>query len=152
MLVKLIGVLKLKFFDGCPPGNQVLQVVLANRDQKKHCNDIFHWSVQLGQHHNNILIYFFSLWKSDVTSDLTFNLSLTEQQKEARSNLQLPYILNEKIKKTQLELGKKSQIFYQADDADDIDEEDPDDDLNIWQQYELQELDFYHGIVLVQLQ
>lgn len=67
----------------------------------------------------------------DVASALTFNLSLTEEQKKARSNLQLPYLLDEKIKRTQLDLGKKSQIFYQADEADDLDEEDPDDDLNI---------------------
>lgn len=62
---------------------------------------------------------------------MTFNLSLTNQQKEARSNLQLPYLLDEGIKKTQLGLGKQSQIFYEADEADDLDEEDPDDDLNI---------------------
>lgn len=67
----------------------------------------------------------------DVTSDLTFNLTLTDQQKEARANLQLPYLLNEKIKQNQLDLGNKSQIFYEADEADDMDEEDPDDDLNI---------------------
>ena len=66
-----------------------------------------------------------------MTSGLTFNLSLTEQQKEARSNLQLPYLLDEKVKKSQLDLGKKGQIFYEADEVDDLDEEDPDDDLNI---------------------
>lgn len=69
--------------------------------------------------------------QDDITSNLTFNLSLTEEQKQARAQLQLPYLLNDKIKQTQLDLGKKSQIFYQADEADDLDEEDPDDDLNI---------------------
>ena len=62
---------------------------------------------------------------------MTFNLNLTEEQKQARANLQLPYLLDDKTKQTQLNLGKKSQIFYEADEADDIDEEDPDDDLNI---------------------
>lgn len=69
--------------------------------------------------------------QDDITSNLTFNLSLTEEQKQARAQLQLPYLLNDKIKQTQLDLGKKSQIFYEADEADDLDEEDPDDDLNI---------------------
>lgn len=67
----------------------------------------------------------------DLTSDLRFKLTLTEQQKEARAQLQLPYLLDDKTKQNQLALGKKSQIFYQADEADDFDEEDPDDDLNI---------------------
>ena len=66
-----------------------------------------------------------------MTSNLTFNLSLTEEQKQARAQLQLPYLLDDRIKQTQLDLGKKSQIFYEADEADDLDEEDPDDDLNI---------------------
>ena len=69
--------------------------------------------------------------QEDITSNLTFNLSLTEEQKQARAQLQLPYLLNDRIKQTQLDLGKKSQIFYEADEADDLDEEDPDDDLNI---------------------
>ena len=62
---------------------------------------------------------------------MTFNLTLTEEQKQARAQLQLPYLLDDKTKQTQLELGKRSQIFYEPDEADDIDEEDPDDDLNI---------------------
>jgi hypothetical protein len=56
---------------------------------------------------------------------------LTEEQQQARAKLQLPYLLDDKTKQTQLDLGKKSQIFYEADEADDLDEEDPDDDLNI---------------------
>ncbi|CAB3991444.1 Elongator complex 5 [Paramuricea clavata] len=67
----------------------------------------------------------------DITSNLTFNLTLTEAQKQARAQLQLPYLLDDKTRQTQLDLGKKSQIFYEADEADDMDEEDPDDDLNI---------------------
>ena len=69
--------------------------------------------------------------QEDITSNLTFNLSLTEEQKQARAKLHLPYLLDDKIKQTQLDLGKKSQIFYEADEGDDLDEEDPDDDLNI---------------------
>ena len=69
--------------------------------------------------------------QEDITSSLTFNLTLTEEQQEARAKLQLPYLLDDKTKQAQLDLGKKSQIFYEADEADDLDEEDPDDDLNI---------------------
>lgn len=70
------------------------------------------------------------LHQEDVLSNLTFNLSLTDEQKKIRDQLQPPYLLDEKTKKIQLELGKESKIFYEADANDDLDEEDPDDDLN----------------------
>jgi hypothetical protein len=79
----------------------------------------------------NIHAFLFIQTQEDVTSNLTFNLTLTEEQQQARAKLQLPYLLDDKTKQTQLDLGKKSQIFYEADEADDLDEEDPDDDLNI---------------------
>jgi hypothetical protein len=79
----------------------------------------------------NIHAFLFIQAQEDVTSNLTFNLTLTEEQQQARAKLQLPYLLDDKTKQTQLDLGKKSQIFYEADEADDLDEEDPDDDLNI---------------------
>ena len=61
---------------------------------------------------------------SDPTANLTFNLRLSEEEKRARSRVILPYLEHQ---------GGKSgpQIFYEADDGDDFDEEDPDDDLDI---------------------
>lgn len=53
----------------------------------------------------------------------TFKLSLGNQEKRARSELVLPYI------RTNKEKGGK--VFYQPDAADDWDEEDPDDDLDV---------------------
>lgn len=73
----------------------------------------------------------------DVTSDLTFNLRLTDKEKEARANTALPYLLNESSKKAHLrkthqkiDLNSTGDVIYTPDDADDFDEEDPDDDLD----------------------
>ncbi|KAL1123337.1 hypothetical protein AAG570_002422 [Ranatra chinensis] len=54
----------------------------------------------------------------------TFKLSLKEQELESRRNLVLPYLK----KKDEVGSGK---IFYEPDERDDWDDEDPDDDLNI---------------------
>ncbi|XP_067928386.1 elongator complex protein 5-like [Watersipora subatra] len=86
--------------------------------------------------------------KVDITADLTFKLSLNEQEREARSKLQLPYLKrdDEKVEMLskannsgapRLKIGSSTsavgegKIYYQYDDADDFDEEDPDDDLDI---------------------
>ena len=53
---------------------------------------------------------------------VSFNLNLTDNQREARSNVQLPYMQAQK---------QPAVIFYAPDDADDFDEEDPDSDLAI---------------------
>lgn len=69
----------------------------------------------------------------DPTSNLTFNLRLTESEKQARANTVLPYLLTETDKASQL---KKStamggHVIYTPDESDDFDDEDPDDDLDI---------------------
>lgn len=73
------------------------------------------------------------LFQSDPAANLTFNLRLSDREREARSHLVLPYTYTAKEKAAQLsgrgETG--GQIFYEPDAADDIDEEDPDDDLDI---------------------
>jgi hypothetical protein len=53
---------------------------------------------------------------SSITT--TFNLSLTDSQKEKKNKVVLPYT-------------EAAQILYQYDDGDDFDEEDPDEDLEI---------------------
>ncbi|KAJ9594888.1 hypothetical protein L9F63_013813 [Diploptera punctata] len=53
----------------------------------------------------------------------TFKLSLGNQEKQARSELVLPYV--------RINKEKGGKVFYQPDAADDWDEEDPDDDLDI---------------------
>ncbi|KAJ3408327.1 hypothetical protein HDV05_005054 [Chytridiales sp. JEL 0842] len=61
----------------------------------------------------------------DPTSNLSFNLKLTETQREAKEGSVLPYL------KVHDKSGEGSAlIHYQADAADDS-EEDPDDDLDI---------------------
>ncbi|XP_021926911.1 elongator complex protein 5 isoform X3 [Zootermopsis nevadensis] len=54
----------------------------------------------------------------------TFKLSLGQQEKQARSQLVLPYL-------RRVNSEKGGEVFYQPDAADDWDEEDPDDDLDI---------------------
>ncbi|CAD5116277.1 DgyrCDS5184 [Dimorphilus gyrociliatus] len=70
---------------------------------------------------------------ADPTKNLSFNLNLTEKEEEARRKLQLPYVRTNKS--TPKDEGPKSDsgkgnIYYEPDEADDFDEEDPDDDLD----------------------
>jgi len=65
---------------------------------------------------------------TDPAANLTFNLTLNESERVARSNLKLPYMHQGVDNTSTTGTGK---IFYQPDEADDFDEEDPDDDLDI---------------------
>ncbi|KAK6176207.1 hypothetical protein SNE40_014535 [Patella caerulea] len=67
----------------------------------------------------------------DPASNLTFNLTLKESEKEARSQLVLPYTYDKNKQDAALNQPGGGKIFYEADDVDDLDEEDPDDDLHI---------------------
>lgn len=70
--------------------------------------------------------------QADPTADLSFNLRLTDSEKQARSQVRLPYTLDNEQKAVQLDPSSGSgQIIYHPDDADDFDEEDPDEDLDI---------------------
>lgn len=70
--------------------------------------------------------------EADPTKDLTFNLKLTDDEKQARSNLKLPYMFHEeKTSEVTINRPGEGRVFYQPDEADDFDEEDPDDDLDI---------------------
>ncbi|KAJ8916531.1 hypothetical protein NQ315_000173 [Exocentrus adspersus] len=58
----------------------------------------------------------------------TFKIGLSDKEKEAREQLVLPYLpKNEEESKEE----EGAEIFYQLDEVDDWDEEDPDDDLDI---------------------
>ncbi|KAG8222075.1 hypothetical protein J437_LFUL000519 [Ladona fulva] len=64
----------------------------------------------------------------DVMADVTtFRLTLEDKEKEARSQLVLPYLRNEAAS----ENSGGGVIHYVPDEGDDWDEEDPDNDLNI---------------------
>ncbi|KAH8988846.1 hypothetical protein EDB92DRAFT_1935645 [Lactarius akahatsu] len=63
-----------------------------------------------------------------LTPHLSFNLNLTPEQQQSRTNVPLPYA----HKGMQYAFSfKDHSILYDPDSADDIDDEDPDDDLNI---------------------
>jgi len=64
----------------------------------------------------------------DPMSSLSFNLSLTDKEKEDRSQVVLPHTL---VASGDADNSQSdSRIHYIPDDDDDLDEEDPDDDLN----------------------
>jgi len=78
----------------------------------------------------------------DPLSGLTFSLGLSDKEKEDRKNLVLPYMRMQHITVSHEPpgtvqqvapggAGEGPQIFYQPTREDDIDEEDPDDDLDI---------------------
>ncbi|XP_014681694.1 PREDICTED: elongator complex protein 5-like [Priapulus caudatus] len=62
-------------------------------------------------------------------ANLSFSLTLRETEKEARSQLVLLY--THKRSDIVPVVPSGGQIFYQPDEADDFDEDDPDDDLDI---------------------
>ncbi|XP_017327847.1 elongator complex protein 5 isoform X2 [Ictalurus punctatus] len=68
----------------------------------------------------------------DPTSNLTFNLHLSEVEREAREKVALPFVFSEEKKSALLRPGRGSgRIMYEPDANDDIDDEDPDDDLDV---------------------
>ncbi len=70
--------------------------------------------------------------QADPTENLSFNLKLTDSEKQARSQVKLPYMLDQEQKAVHLDRTVGSgKIIYEPDDADDFDEEDPDEDLDI---------------------
>ncbi|XP_054164524.1 elongator complex protein 5-like [Oppia nitens] len=58
---------------------------------------------------------------TDPTLNIPFNLTLKDSELEAKNNLLLPYI----------KTHEDTKVFYEYDKNDDIDEEDPDEDLDI---------------------
>ncbi|KAB5579384.1 hypothetical protein PHYPO_G00194440 [Pangasianodon hypophthalmus] len=68
----------------------------------------------------------------DPASNLTFNLRLSEVEREAKEKVPLPFVFSEEKKSALLRPGRGSgRIMYEPDANDDIDEEDPDDDLDV---------------------
>ncbi|KAJ2914879.1 hypothetical protein MD484_g5547, partial [Candolleomyces efflorescens] len=66
---------------------------------------------------------------ADPTQNLSFNLSLTTAQQEARAQVPLPYA--HEGKPVEKPADTKGAIFYDPDSADDLDDDDPDEDLDI---------------------
>ncbi|XP_073903118.1 elongator complex protein 5 isoform X2 [Castor canadensis] len=70
----------------------------------------------------------------DPTTHLTFNLHLSKKEREARDSLTLPFQFSSEKQQALLRSGPgqtTSHIFYEPDVYDDLDQEDPDDDLDI---------------------
>ncbi|CAG8594512.1 12280_t:CDS:2 [Gigaspora rosea] len=64
-------------------------------------------------------------------ANISFNLSLTEEQKKAKNDVILPYTkVQDQYEEKKVD-SSGGMIFYEPDANDDFDEEDPDDDLTI---------------------
>ncbi|KAI8992174.1 Elongator complex protein 5 [Mycotypha africana] len=71
-----------------------------------------------------------------LSQNVSFKLTLTEKQKEVKDSLVLPYYKAQNAHDDELEVENESKnnsalIYYDPDAADDFDDEDPDDDLDI---------------------
>lgn len=64
-----------------------------------------------------------------LTPHLSFNLNLTPEQQQSRANVPLPYAHKGELDRHASQ--SSGAILYDPDSADDIDDDDPDDDLNI---------------------
>lgn len=64
--------------------------------------------------------------KLDPAANLTFNMSLTEEEKAAKDDVVLPYMHH-----LSAEPVSTGVIYYDEESDDDFDEEDPDDDLDL---------------------
>ncbi|XP_016405605.1 elongator complex protein 5-like [Sinocyclocheilus rhinocerous] len=70
--------------------------------------------------------------EADPTSNLTFNLRLSEEERKAKEKVALPFVFSQEKKSALLKPTPGSgRIVYEPDDNDDFDEEDPDDDLDV---------------------
>ncbi|XP_057356941.1 elongator complex protein 5 isoform X4 [Manis pentadactyla] len=70
----------------------------------------------------------------DPMTHLTFNLHLSKKEREAKDSLILPFQFSSEKQQALLYPGPgqaTSHIFYEPDACDDLDQEDPDDDLDI---------------------
>ncbi|XP_059360458.1 elongator complex protein 5 [Carassius carassius] len=70
--------------------------------------------------------------ETDPTSNLTFNLRLSEEERRAKEKVALPFVFSQQKKSALLRPAPGSgRIVYEPDASDDFDEEDPDDDLDV---------------------
>lgn len=70
----------------------------------------------------------------DPATHLTFNLHLSKKEREAKDSLTLPFQFSSEKQQALLHPvpGQTTgRIFYEPDAFDDVDQEDPDDDLDI---------------------
>ncbi|KAG7496501.1 elongator complex protein 5 [Solea senegalensis] len=70
--------------------------------------------------------------EADPAANLTFNLRLSDTEREAKEKLALPFVFSKEKKTALLHSGLGSgRILYEPDANDDYDQEDPDDDLDV---------------------
>lgn len=71
-------------------------------------------------------------YETDPAANLTFNLRLSEVEREAKEKLSLPFVFSQEKKSALLQPRRGAgRILYEPDANDDFDQEDPDDDLDV---------------------
>ncbi|KAL2079728.1 hypothetical protein ACEWY4_025472 [Coilia grayii] len=70
--------------------------------------------------------------EADPAANLTFNLHLSEMEREAKEKVALPFVFSQEKKSALLNAGQGAgRILYEPDANDDFDQEDPDEDLDV---------------------
>ncbi|SCV71087.1 BQ2448_2675 [Microbotryum intermedium] len=68
---------------------------------------------------------------NSIEAPLPFNLSLTSSQESARSSVPLPFVAKEGDAAMYQGLGGVGKVEYEPDEGDDMDNDDPDEDLEV---------------------
>ncbi|SCZ99356.1 BZ3500_MvSof-1268-A1-R1_Chr3-1g05966 [Microbotryum saponariae] len=68
---------------------------------------------------------------NSIEVPLPFNLSLTSSQESARSSVPLPFVAKEGDAAMYQGLGGVGKVEYEPDEGDDMDDDDPDEDLEV---------------------
>ncbi|KAG6911926.1 hypothetical protein DXG01_000173 [Tephrocybe rancida] len=117
----------------------VVEILIRGGDGRKRGIDreIEGWSASMGPCDLTKLEGLKGVWTKkapvetgpDPTQNISFNLNLTSSQQESRAQVPLPYAHEGNPSKPPQ--STVAAIFYDPDSADDIDDDDPDEDLDI---------------------
>lgn len=95
--------------------------ILRQSELVNQCNATYEIrSIKIETQNNRNTDFVYESQKQKIES--SFRIEMNASEMEQRKNTQLPYTLN---------VTNESKILYQPEDVDDIDEDDPDDDLCI---------------------
>ncbi|KAI0963509.1 hypothetical protein AcW1_000567 [Taiwanofungus camphoratus] len=129
--------------DGCGDRDFVVELLVRGADSSGRRRGVERvlegWSVMEGPCELSSVESLRGLWTqnkveesdADPTQNLSFNLNLTPEQQQSRAQVPLPYVRKGTAAEQAGDKPLQSVILYDPDSADDIDDDDPDEDLNI---------------------
>ncbi|CAG8531982.1 6894_t:CDS:2 [Ambispora leptoticha] len=110
-----------------------LESAVCSIEHKKRSGKVLH-EINSYQIMDNLKGEFIIKLPDPTNANLLFNLSLTEKQKVAKNEVVLPYTKIQEQYESQSTPSASSGsgvIYYEPDEGDDFDDEDPDEDLTI---------------------